>query len=87
MKKADAPLTNREPAALAAVAEATGLDEQLVEAVAGEFQFHTALGPELAGDLADRARWAQSIGRVPADARIPDYDALIVRAPLDGDTR
>ncbi|KUI39142.1 hypothetical protein AU197_17260 [Mycobacterium sp. IS-1590] len=87
VKQADAPLTNGDPAALAAVAEATGLDTQLVEGVIGEFQFNTALGPELPSDLADRARWAQSIGRVPADAQIPDYDAIIVRAPLEGDTQ
>nr|WP_090276490.1 ABC transporter substrate-binding protein [Mycolicibacterium komanii]CRL69890.1 nitrate/sulfonate ABC transporter substrate-binding protein [Mycolicibacterium komanii] len=87
VKKADAPLTNGEPAALTAVAESTGLDGGLIENVAGEFQFRTALGPELAGDLADRARWAQGIGRVPADAQIPDYDAIIVRAPLEGDTQ
>lgn len=87
VKKADAPLTNGDPAALAAVAEATGLDEQLVKGVIGEFQFNTALGPELAADLADRARWAQSIGRVPGDAQIPDYDAIIVSAPLEGDAQ
>lgn len=84
VKKADAPLTNGDPAALAAVAESTALHGDLIANVAGEFQFKTALGPELAGDLADRARWAQGTGRVPADAQIPDYDAIIVRAPLEG---
>ncbi|RAV10638.1 hypothetical protein DQP55_15165 [Mycolicibacterium sp. GF69] len=87
VKKADAPLSDRDPEALAAVAGATGLDQQLVDEVAAEFEFSTQLGPELPGDLADRARWAQSVGRVPQDAQIPDYSTLIVSAPLDGITR
>lgn len=87
VRQADAPLTERDPAALTAVASATGLDEQLISGVVDEFQFTTQLGPELPADLADRARWAQSIGRVPADATIPDYRTLIVRGPLDGSTQ
>lgn len=87
VKKADAPLTDRDPEALAAVAEATGLDQQLIDGVAAEFEFSTQLGPELPADLADRARWAQSVGRVPQDAQIPDYDTIIVRGPLEGDTQ
>ncbi|MGV9821918.1 ABC transporter substrate-binding protein [Nocardia xishanensis] len=84
LRLADAPLTNREPAALAAVAAATGLDQALIGGVAGEFEFRTELGPELAPDLADRARWAQGIGRIPADVTVPDYGALVVPGPLNG---
>ncbi|TQM33215.1 ABC transporter substrate-binding protein [Nocardia bhagyanarayanae] len=84
LRLADAPLTNREPAALAAVAAATGLEQGLIGGVASEFEFRTELGPELAGDLADRARWAKSIGRIPVDATIPDYGALVAPGPLNG---
>lgn len=84
IRRADAPLTNREPAALAAVAAATALDPALIAKVAGEFEFKTQLGPELAADLADRARWAQGIGRISQNAQIPDYSTSIVRSLLDG---
>lgn len=87
IRKADAPLTNQDPAALSAVAKATGLDQRLITDVVREFDFTTRLGPELADDLTDRARWAQGIGRIPADATIPDYNALIVTEPLEGDHR
>ncbi|MBU9766643.1 transporter substrate-binding domain-containing protein [Mycobacterium sp. TNTM28] len=87
VRKADTPLTERDPAALAAVAKATGLEQRAIADVVGEFDFTTRLGPELAGDLADRARWAQSIGRIPKDAPIPDYNTLIVTTPLDGADR
>ncbi|MBJ8348068.1 ABC transporter substrate-binding protein [Antrihabitans sp. YC2-6] len=84
LQKADQPLQDRDPAALAAVAKATGLDQELIAGVAEEFTFKTELGPELAADLADRARWAQSIGRVPQDAQIPDYNTVIVDSVLAG---
>lgn len=77
IRNANAPLSGREPAALAAVAKATGLDSNLINQVSSEFIYQTHLGPELAGDLADRAHWAQSIGRIPADQRIPDYQNVI----------
>jgi NitT/TauT family transport system substrate-binding protein len=83
VRRADAPLNEARPEALSAVAKATGLDDQLITGVAKEFQFRTQLGPELPADLADRARWAQSIGRIPQNAQIPDYAALIVNAPLN----
>ncbi|BBX01191.1 hypothetical protein BST36_12540 [Mycolicibacterium moriokaense] len=75
--EADAPLTDRTPEAMAAVAKATALDETLVDNVLREFVFKVELGPELAADLADRARWAQGLGRIPADAQIPDYQTRI----------
>lgn len=84
IRRADAPLTNRDPAALGAVATATALSPSLIAEVAKEFEFKTQLGPELAGDLADRARWAQGIGRIPQSAPIPDYNTVIVRSVLDG---
>lgn len=77
IRNADAPLTGKNPEALAAVAKAIGLDQNLINQVSAEFIYNTHLGPELAGDLADRARWAQSIGRVPTDQRIPDYQTVI----------
>ncbi len=77
IRNADAPLSGKDPAALAAVAKATGLDNNLINQVSSEFIYQTHLGPELAGDLADRARWAQSIGRIHADQRIPDYQSVI----------
>lgn len=77
IRNADGPLSGKDPAALAAVAKATGLDNNLINEVSSEFNYQTHLGPELAGDLADRARWAQSIGRIPADQRIPDYQNVI----------
>lgn len=77
IRNADAPLSGKNPDALAAVAKATGLDDNLIKEVSAEFVYQTHLGPELAGDLADRARWAQSIGRIPADQRIPDYQSVI----------
>lgn len=86
IRRADAPLTNRDPAALGAVADATALSPSLIAKVSGEFEFKTQLGPELAADLADRARWAQGIGRIPQNAQIPDYSTVIVRSVLDGAT-
>ncbi len=77
IRDADAPLTGKDPAALAAVAKATGLDNNLINKVSSEFVYQTHLGPELAGDLADRARWAQGIGRIPADQKVPDYQGVI----------
>ena len=77
IRNADGPLSGKDPAALAAVAKATGLENDLINQVSSEFNYQTHLGPELAGDLADRARWAQSIGRIPADQRIPDYQNVI----------
>ena len=77
IRNADAPLSSKDPAALAALAKATGLDNNLINQVSSEFIYQTHLGPELAGDLADRARWAQSIGRIPADQHIPDYQNVI----------
>lgn len=87
IRTADAPLTDRDPVALAAVAEATGLDQSLITGVADEFDFKTQLGPELAADLDDRARWAQSIGRIPQDAQIPDYETLIARLAVNLNTQ
>ncbi|MDO3637359.1 ABC transporter substrate-binding protein [Mycolicibacterium arseniciresistens] len=87
VRQADAPLTDRDPKALSAVAKATGLDDELIGGVAKEFQFDTRLGPELPADLADRARWAQSIGRIPQDAQVPDYATIVVAGPLDGSTK
>lgn len=87
VRQADGPLTDRDPAALSAVAKATGLDERLIGNVATEFEYRTQLGAELPADLADRARWAQGIGRIPADAQIPDYAAVVVSGPLDGSAR
>ncbi|MDA4109459.1 ABC transporter substrate-binding protein [Mycolicibacterium holsaticum] len=78
VRRADRPLGDADQSALSAVAAATGLDDDLITRVADEFVFRTEIGPDLAGDLADRARWAQGIGRVPADAVIPDYQTLIV---------
>jgi len=86
IRKADAPLTNHDASALASVAKATGLDSQLINGVIDEFKFKTELGPDLAADLADRARWAQGIGRIPRDATIPDYSTIIVAAPLEAAT-
>lgn len=83
IRKADAPLTDKKPEALAAAAKGVGLEKELIDSVAAEFVYKTQLGPELAGDLADRARWAQSIGRIPADARVPDYRPVIVNSFLE----
>lgn len=87
IEKADAPLTAKDPAARDAVAQATNLDGSLIETVLAEFQFTTQLGPELASDLADRARWAQAQGRLAKDATVPDYSTLITPAPLDSASR
>ncbi|KKW63150.1 hypothetical protein BST23_23530 [Mycolicibacterium elephantis] len=84
VRRADQPLADADQSALTAVAAATGLDEALITQVADEFVYRTEIGPELADDLTDRAQWAQSIGRVPADAVIPDYQSLIVPGFLDG---
>jgi ABC-type nitrate/sulfonate/bicarbonate transport system substrate-binding protein len=81
---ADAPLSDKNPDALAAVSKAVGLEQNLINQVTAEFVYNTHLGPELAGDLADRARWAQSIGRVPADQTIPDYQSVIVGSFVAG---
>ena len=77
IRDADAPLTDQNPQALTAVAKATGLDEKLVKDVVAEFIYKVHLGPELAADLADRAKWAQNIGRIPPDVHIPDYQSVI----------
>lgn len=76
--QADGPLTERKPEALAAVSKAVGLDPKLIGVVTAEFVYKTGIGAELAPDLADRARWAQSIGRIPADQKLPDYQSVIV---------
>lgn len=77
IEAADAPLTQANPDALAAASQELGLDQNLTNSVAKEFVYRTELGPELAGDLADRARWAQGIGRLPAGVQIPDYQKYI----------
>jgi len=81
---ADAPLTDKKPEALAAVAKAIGLEQNLINEVTSEFIYRTHLGPELAADLADRARWAQGIGRIPANQVIPNYQSVIVDSFLGG---
>ncbi|HEX5143624.1 MAG TPA: NrtA/SsuA/CpmA family ABC transporter substrate-binding protein [Mycobacterium sp.] len=84
IREADAALTEKNPEALAAVAKSVGLDQNLINQVTTEFVYKTHLGPELAGDLADRARWAQSIGRIPANQTIPDYQSVIVGSVVSG---
>lgn len=76
--QADGPLTQRKPEALEAVSKAVGLDPRLIAVVTAEFEYKTGIGAELAPDLADRARWAQGIGRIPADQKLPDYQSVIV---------
>lgn len=76
--RADGPLTERRPEALAAVSKAVGLEAKLIGVVTAEFEYKTGIGAELAPDLADRARWAQGIGRIPADQKLPDYQSVIV---------
>lgn len=84
IRRTDGPLSGRDPSAVSAVARAMKLDGRLVTGVLREFVFRTELGPELPTDLADRARWAQSLGRIPAQAAVPDYGSMIDPAPLQG---
>ncbi|ORA17161.1 ABC transporter substrate-binding protein [Mycobacterium arosiense] len=82
--RADGPLSAQDPAAVSAVARAMKLDERLVTGVLREFVFRTDLGSDLPADLADRAHWAQALGRIPGDAVLPDYRSIIDPAPLRG---
>lgn len=82
IRMADAPLTEGDDDALAALAKATTLEPELLRPVVEEFVFETELGDELAADLLDRAEWAKGIGRIDATAQLPDYHDYIVRDHL-----
>lgn len=70
---ADGPLTEQDDAAVAAVAEATGLDPGLMGTVLGEFEYAVQLEDDLADELAARADWAIGEGSIAADTPVPAY--------------
>jgi NitT/TauT family transport system substrate-binding protein len=70
-------LTNLSDPAVAAVAEATQLDPELLRTVLPQFDFTLQLRPDLAAKLTALAEWAKTQGSLDNSARIPDYTALL----------
>lgn len=70
---ADGPLTEQDDEAVEAVADATGLDADLMRTVLGEFEYTVQLEDDLADHLAERADWAIAEGSVAADTTVPGY--------------
>ncbi|MBS1881684.1 MAG: NrtA/SsuA/CpmA family ABC transporter substrate-binding protein [Actinobacteria bacterium] len=73
LREAEAPLEERDPAAVAAVAKATGLEPAITKQILSEFEYKSRLQPALAKTLDEYAEWAQENNFLPSSVQIPDY--------------
>lgn len=82
LREAEAPLEERAPAAVAAVAKATGLEPAITKEILSEFEYKSRLQPALAKTLDEYAEWAQENNFLPSSVQIPDYTEALNSSAL-----
>lgn len=67
---------------IAIVAKRVGIEQKVLKAIWGDYEFKVGLTPQLVEDMKREAQWAKTAKLVPAEAAIPDYAQFVDPRPL-----